>query len=239
MRQKRFTVVTLLFLSTYLGYQLIDLINYVSSDKAVSFDTRVEKPEILFLDSQKNRGAVLKKYIQSPKNRKKFKDAKHLKTEKEVTKPVKKNKFLNVIRVAEDEFRYSKKDYEGEIKKYKRSKRITVDSGWEKKVLESESLIEKSLKDAALVKGHVLNLPDSKFRSQQNDMERFALKIELPSENVGTKVKLQYREPPNFGKAKLPEPISLETQADDSTFSIQKTTATESPWDNFSGPKNP
>lgn len=222
MKKKHVTTIAIVLLCSILGYQLIDLIIYIQSPKPISYDTKIEQPKIIFEEES------------TPTDAKETIDEKDNSIK---TKPVEKNKFLKVNSITEHEFQYSKDDYEGQIKKPKASGMIAVESNWEKKVLESETLIEKSLKQAASQKISAQGLPDVKFSNKPQDMERFALKIELPQTNEGAKFKLQYREPPDFGKKDFIEPVLPKTTAKDTTFSIEKTKATDSPWDNFSGNK--
>lgn len=242
MKNKYVLSLIIVFLCSVLGYQMIDLINYLNSPKQARFDDKVEIPEIIDLDDQsqepvvknpvkpsKPDSAVQSKPTNSPNSNT---------TEEPKTKPTKKNQFLNVFSVAEDHFMFSKDDYEGQIAKKRATGLISMESNWEKKILESESLIEKSLLQAARgskTSGQIMN---TKLSQKPDEMERFGLKIELPIKDEGTKFKLQYREPPKFGQDDLPELDMPKTASKTGTFSIEKTTATESPWDNFSNPKN-
>lgn len=239
MNKRNFSILTIIFLSTFLGYQLIELINYVTQPQAVSFDDKIETPELLNLENEKVEVSEEKNTTSNLKNINKHKfiknkNSKENTAEKTPTKPTPKNKFLNVIRVAEEEFRHSKDDYLDQIKKQKASGMINVDANFAAQVLESETLIEKSLQKAASKVGQMGHLPTHQF-AEEKDMERFAIKIELPSSNDGAKFKLQYREPPGPKEVTLPD--DLKVNRTDSAFSIEKTTATESPWDNFSGPR--
>jgi hypothetical protein len=235
MKRKLFASFTILFLITILGYQLIDLINYINAPKAISLDNEVEAPKLI--DLSDNNTTVKKQKKSDPRTYKKR--PKNLsEQDSKKTKPMHKNKFLSVIRVAEEEYKYSKEDYEGQLNKKARNQLITFESNWEKKVLESETLIEKSLKQAAQVKNQGQPGTIQNYKTYEKGMERYAIKIELPSSTEGTKFKLQYREPPDFGKSQLPTPVLAKTKVNKSaTFSIEKTTTTDSPWDNFSGNK--
>ncbi len=246
MKQKHVGSLLIIILSSVLGYQLIDLVNYLYAPKAISFDTKIEKPQPLDLNLVENsrsekklsRNKVKNALPQFNNSSSSLKNLKGSNKATNKTKPLEKNKFLNVIRVAEEEYRYSKEDYEGLLKKNQASGLIAVESNWEKKILESETVIEKSLSQAAknLKNTHTIANPSPSFK---NDMERYALKIELPEADDGTKFKLQYREPPDFGKkTQLPEMNLPKPATKTATFSIERTKATESPWDNFSDSKN-
>lgn len=215
MNRKHFAFITIIFLCTVLGYQLIDLINYINEPKAISLDHQIETPEIITPEELNS-------------------DSKSQNDISKKTKPLQKEKFLKVHKISSEDIRFSKEDYEGQIKHPPTTPTMALEANWEKNVLESKSIVEKSLQKASLVQGQAL---PTNYDIQQKNMERFAIKIELPDANEGTKVKLQYREPPDFGKSTLPQPILPKTTPSDAVFSIEKTKTTESPWDNFSGPK--
>lgn len=233
MKKRSFAIITIIFLSIILGYQLIDLINYVFSPQAISYDDTLEKPQVL--DSE---GHIITPHnYHLHKERLQKGPEQDVKIEGDKNKPIPKNKFLNVMGVAENEYRYSKEDYDGEIQK-SHLNTMNLESNWERKILESETLIEKSLQQVAQKNPAQMGALSLQPLGDEKNMERFAIKIELPDVNEGAKFKLQYREPPSFGKENVALPANLQhTDRPNAAFSIEKTTAPNSPWDNFSGPR--
>lgn len=238
MKNKHVLSLIIIFLCSVLGYQLIDLISYLNSPKQVRFDDKIEIPVVIDLENQSPEPTVQKTTDINKDATIKSKPANSQNKSETKTKPTKKNQFLNVIGVAEDHFMFSKDDYEGQVAKKRATGLISMEANWEKKVLESESLIERTLRQAARGAKTLGQIVSTELAQPKTDMERFALKIELPVNDEGTKVKLQYREPPKFGQKDLPELDLPKTASKTGTFSIEKTTATESPWDNFANPKN-
>lgn len=220
MKKRVFSILTILLLSSILIVQMIELINSIRAPKATKLDIKIEKPKPIELNEEKSADT-------NNTNAEKKDDTPQ-------TRPMKKQKFLKVEHVSQEDFGYSKEDYLVKEKTKKTSASSRFATTWEQKVLDSETLIEKSLKQAAKSVGN-LNSNLNSYDFQQRQMERFAIKIELPTEKTSTKFTLQYREPPDFGHAKMPEPILPSTTPKSATFSIEKTQATDSPWDNFQG----
>lgn len=212
MKKSNLSALVVLFLSIFLIYQLIDLINYLKTPKSVQWDQKIEKPEIINLEDPKMNPTPTPDKTNTR------------------TKPVKKETFPDVQNLSKGEqFQFEKKDY----LLAKNSKLKTNDESFEDRVLNKSTLIEKTLSEVSQIKTQDLsNLPTN--QNLNRDMERFALKIALPTEAEGTKFKVQYREPPDFGKSKLPDHFDQHKNSSQSTFTIEKTKAYESPWDNFS-----
>ncbi len=245
MKRKGFTFTFIILLTTILAVELVYLYQDLTAPKSISLDDKIEKPELIELNKPNSKQDF--KYTSSKYNTKSIKPKT---TKQSITKPLPEVKFLKVMKLSQDEFQFSKEDYLSKTKKTKSNDSVNPSSSsstqlisnWEKKILEPESVVEKSLTQASK---HIQEY-ESKLNTQSHfntskEMERFAIKIELPDMNDGAKFKLQYREPPDFGRSNIPEAALAAPRNPEPTaaFSIEKTKAYDSPWDNFSGPRNP
>lgn len=220
MKRPLATVIFILSLSTIIGMESYFIYQDIVSPKPVRFDDKIETPKLL---ETKDLNPTI-----SP-------------TEKNKTRalPRSEGKFLKVTDTESERFQYSKDEYLSKVKT-KKSNNPNLVTNWEKKILNPETNIEKSLAEASknirVYEGHINGTPTA---LPNKDMERFAIKIELPEMNEGTKFTLQYREPPDFGRNQIPEAaFQPQRPPTNSGFSIEKTKAYDSPWDNFSGSKS-
>lgn len=214
------SVLLILILSTIIAYEGYFIFKKITSPQSVRFDDKVEKPEILDLEAIENE---YKKSNSNPSISRKSKR----------TKPVGQSKYLYVTELGSDQFQYSKEDYLAKVKS-KNTNFSDFLPHLTQNILEPETVIEKSLLQAST--SSYESLFNSQIRSQADrDMERFAIKIELPEMNEGTKFTLQYREPPDFGRKVIPSiALPVTKVSSESSFRIEKTKAYDSPWNNFS-----
>lgn len=216
MKRKALPILTILILSLFLVYQILDLNEYINQPRAVKLDDRIEEPQTFEIEETET--------------------SENKSDQKNQTKPMKKLRFLKTQTLSDNRNPFTKEDYLVMSGTKKKAFYSHLESNWQKKVLNSESVIEKSLTGAAEKAAH-MNGGAMEGLSQQNlpkPMEIYALKVALPTSKEGTKFKLQYREPPKFGKANLPEPnLPDVSEHKERVFTIEKTTASESPWNNF------
>ncbi len=214
----------ILLLVTIIGFESYKIYQDFTTPQARSFDDKIETPQPLPSEE------VSPNPLNTDNSEQRIKPK---------TKPRPESKFLKVSDNQSEQFRYSKEEYLSKIKT-KKSSSPNLAANWEKKILNPETDLEKTLikasKQAQNYEGQIPTTPSA----APKDMERYAIKIELPEMNEGTKFTLQYREPPDFGRSQIPE-AALQIQkpaTSASGFTIEKTKAYDSPWDNFSGSKS-
>lgn len=79
-----------------------------------------------------------------------------------------------------------------------------------------------------------LNLDLQQYKMTETQTERFAIKLQFPDQNEAMKLKLNYREAPNFGASnQIPEPILPEVKKEEHFIEIERSKTSESPWNTF------
>lgn len=81
----------------------------------------------------------------------------------------------------------------------------------------------------------------NRYKLENKDTRRFGIQLHLPESNDPMKLKLHYREAPEFGasSANVPELILPEVKKDEPSFiEVERTRTSESPWNNFDSSSN-